>query len=259
MKTHQLYNLDAFRQSNLLNWQRNTDFWLAAKLRHVPHVYPIAATILFREAQRVGRRLTVVDIGCGDAWVLRLLKEQRIDYKYVGLDFNESMLEHLRREHSEAGASFRHVDIELALPEDLAKTGDVVINAFNFFELADMPTAFANTTKAVAPDGGLLVFHIDPLTQLLSLVDSLDEFRAELSAFEQYGSALAYDKLIDLQGGEAQRMYKGILYRFAEYHRLARMHHLQLEDFEEILHARDGRPQLYQVALWRENRGLSES
>jgi SAM-dependent methyltransferase len=251
MKTHPLYDLGAFRRANLLNWERNTEFWLAAKLRHVPHVLPVTAAILTREAQRVGGVLTVVDVGCGDAWVLRLLKERGFNYRYIGLDFNASMIDHLRIQHPEVTASFRLVDIERGLPDDLRRAADVVVNAFSFFEITNLPTAFANTANLVNAEGGLFVAHIDPLSQLLCLVDDLNELRTELAAFEQHGSRLAYDKNIDLQDEEAQRVYKGILYRISEYHKLARVHDLQLEDFEEILHARDGRPQWYQIAFWR--------
>lgn len=252
MKTYRLADSSDFKESNLLNWKDNTAFWLQAKLRHVGHVLPYANKILAREAERVGPSFSLVDVGCGDAWVSRIMKDAGIQGAYAGLDFNPVLIEDLQslrgRDNS---SSFRQVDIEVTLPVDLIARADLVVNAFNFFELPSLAPAFANHVSMLRDGGALLVMHIDPLSQLLSVANDLNEFHRELEAFEEFGSRLAYDKTIDLKDGQAARVYKGILYKISEYHHLARQHALVLEDFEEILHARDGRPQLYQIALWR--------
>jgi hypothetical protein len=137
------------------------------------------------------------------------------------------------------------------LPTALENTADVVVNAFNFFELADLESSFANAVAMIRDGGGLLVFHIDPISQLLCMTNSLDELREGLAALEEHGPRLGYDKAIDIQDGAADRVYKGIFYSLSDYHALAQHHGLELQDLKEILRVKDGRPQWYQVAFWR--------
>jgi SAM-dependent methyltransferase len=245
-----LYVLDPelFRQDNLTNWRRNTEFWIHASLPHIAEVTPAATRIIYREASRAAERFTIVDMGCGNGWVLSLLEELKIAGRYVGLDFNDSLS---RYWPSSKQQFVRFVDVESPVPADLERTADVVINAFNFFELPRLEVAFANAVKMLNNQGCLLVFHIDVLSQLISLSASHDELVSGLEMFQRYGSRLAYDKHIDTVQGESQKLYKGILYKMADYHALARHHGLILEDYETMLHVQRNRPQMYEMALWR--------
>jgi|SRR5579859_1998840 len=251
MNTFVINDARAFKAENLANWQVNTTFWLTAHLSHILAVRSRAADILRREAERVGSGFTVVDVGCGNGWMLRLMRELNIGGRYWGLDFNQEFIERLRAEFTGPLCSFQCVDIEEGKVDRLECCGHVVVSAFNLFELAELNGGFQTACSMVAPGGGFLVFHVDPLSQLISIANSLEELKESLLLFQKEGSKVAYDKPIDIDDGESKRVYKGILYTAADFHSLARASGLVLEDFEELLGVHLGRPQSYQLLFWR--------
>jgi hypothetical protein len=126
-----------------------------------------------------------------------------------------------------------------------------VINAFNFFELPGLQGAFGNAARMLDRGGALLLITVDPITQLISMADTHDDLRTALRLYANHGASLCYDKHVETAEGLDERLYKGILYKLSDYHRLAREYDMTLEMLEERLCIHDLRPQLYQVALWR--------
>ena len=39
----------------------------------------------------------LIDVGCGEAWIARALRQATVDFEYVGVDFNDPMVEALRK------------------------------------------------------------------------------------------------------------------------------------------------------------------
>src|SRR5690348_2875743 len=96
MKMYVISDPSAFKRENQANWHRNTEFWLHAKLAHVRDIEPILAPIIVRERQRTGEEYSVVDVGCGNAWILDLMRRSGISGRYLGLEFNEEFILYLR-------------------------------------------------------------------------------------------------------------------------------------------------------------------
>jgi hypothetical protein len=97
----------------------------------------------------------------------------------------------------------------------------------------------------------LLILHIDPITQLLAVSASLEEFRRNLKLYEQHRAYLGYDKDIDIGDQRSGRFYRALLYSAADYFRCAKSHGLMCENFHEIVKTGNYVPQVYQLLQFR--------
>lgn len=240
-----------FKQRNLENWDANTEFWLQSPLRHLGVAKKEFGAFIVNECSRRKRTLSVVDVGCGSAWVLDVLREHGLNARYIGIDFNERLIGALQA-RSDERAGFRWLDIEeTPLPPELDACADVVVASFSLFEIPNINEAFRNIVQMLRPGGALFVCHIDPLTQLLSVNERRADLERALIQFGEHGASLAYDKSIELDGRLSERTYKGILYRISDYHRFAAGLGLALETFQESIDSSSRPTQQYQFAVWR--------
>ena len=89
-----LKNKKKFKQENLKSWINNTNYWLNSPLRQVEDTKEFFKKKL-RETVLPGMR--VIDMGCGSGWLLDFLVELNIPCSYIGLDFNNKFIEHLKK------------------------------------------------------------------------------------------------------------------------------------------------------------------
>lgn len=252
-------NPTQFKARNRLEWQRNADFWLQGKMRHLADVYD---TVVLELAEIVGSvkkppaDILAVDTGCGEGWAIRALNNAGFVGHYVGLDFNPPFIEHLKSAYSQDSLKeFRIHDLEDPPPQDLCGSSDIVLNFFNFFELPQLDAAFHNISQLLAPGGTLLILHIDPMTQLLAVSASQEELRRNLRLYEQHRTYLGYDKDIDIGDSRSGRFYRSLLYSASDYFRCARTQGLQYVNFHEIVKTGNYVPQIYQVLRFRRPEG----
>jgi SAM-dependent methyltransferase len=242
-----------FKEENLRNWRANSKFWMQGKMRHLTDVHDATAQILGGLLTReLSHSPVLLDIGCGEGWLLRLIREEHHDVSYIGLDFNKDFIDNLSAQHSgESNIRFVRHDIERNLPEFLIESADIVVNLFNFFEVPDITAAFHNAAAALRSGGVLLVLTIDPIIQLISISKSLEELRESLRQYEECPSEIAYDKPIDVGNGDPGRVYKGILYSAAVYVEKAKAAGLMLTDYRELIKTASRNPQIYQYLLFQ--------
>ena len=250
--TRHLYPLSdvaGFRRRNNANWRAITDFWLDAPLAHVHHVgASLCARVLQATTQPVQ---TILDMGCGNAWLLRGLREAGWRGRYTGVDNNERLIVALRARYAEdADAVFECRDVELGEAFGRAPV-NVVVNAFNFFELPDLARGFAWAAGHMTTGGALVVATIDPLAQILAISTSAEELAEALSEWQAAGEILAYDKTIDVEGGVNSQTYSGILYSLADFVAAAKHRGLRLEDIEEVRKTARMPPQVYELLTFR--------
>jgi hypothetical protein len=81
------------------------------------------AALLRQHEKKLGRPLTVVDIGCGDFQVGRALVEQCPTLHYIGCDVVGPLVEHNRRRYASDRVSFQQLDIVEKAPP----AGDVCL------------------------------------------------------------------------------------------------------------------------------------
>jgi SAM-dependent methyltransferase len=242
-----------FKKRNLDNWYINTDFWLEAKMRHLKDVYHFTGGILKESILELKRenRIHLLDLGCGDGWIFRLIKEKGIDAEYTGLDFNIKFIEVNKKKYEELGANFVLHDLESIPPDFLIDYADIAINFFNFFEIPDIALAFANVPNMIKREGILIIVNIDPIMQILSVSKDYGEFIKSLSDYEKYLSNLGYDKDIDIGDERSGRIYKSLLYSTDTYVSLAKRNGLQLYDYKEVVKTGNYVPQIYQYIFFK--------
>ena len=240
---------DDFKKKNLSNWYDNTEFWLQSKMRHLKDVYDFTGIQIERIVESLSNIKTpnLIDFGCGEGWILRLLLERKINVKYIGLDFNDKFISFLNDKHKDdANATFLCVDFEKKPPKQLISKADIGINFFNFFEIPNIEAAFKNVSDMLKTGASLIIVNIDPVMQILSISNSEKDFITNLKLYERYGTKLGYDKDIDVGDIKSNRVYKSLLYSTDTYVKLAKQNNLQLTDYKEVVKTGNTVPQIYQ-------------
>lgn len=240
-----------FKSENLQNWRLNSDFWLKGKMRHLNDVYQVMGAILRPMlADKSQHRRTLLDVGCGEGWLLRLIREKGFDVNYIGVDFNEDFIAALSNQYSgDSRVRFMQWDIEEPVPQPLLDSADIAVNSFNLFEIPNLDVAFCNIAASLKARGTLLVLTIDPIIQLISISDSIEDLREGLREYEQADGQIAYDKVIETNDGNVSHIYKGILYSISQYVQTAKHAGMTLSDCQELVKTAGSNPQIYQF-LW---------
>jgi len=252
--SYRLTDKSAFKAANLQNWRFNTSFWLEGRMRHLEDMGNVVRDRVI-ELAGTAHDAHVVDMGCGDAWLLRRLRERSTSIVYNGLDFNELFVAaNTDRYRSDRRATFSVIDFEDPITEALVGRADIVANCFNFFELPNLQDGFTFAATALRPDGVLLVATIDPIMQMLSITSTREELDELLRAYEQDREALAYDKEIDVGGEHSGRVYKGMMYSAADLVQEAANAGLTLVDYKEVVRTARRPPQIYQLIEFRKRR-----
>lgn len=244
----------AFKDQNLSNWYENSEFWLQGKMRHLKDIYDTTGMIMREVMMQFPdrNRLRVVDFGCGEGWLLRLLNESQISVDYVGVDFNARFVNALKERYKDqTGIKFILHDLEEKLPAELINSADIATNFFNFFEIPVLEAAFSNVCQAVDERGVLIVLSIDPIMQLLAVSQGFEDFINGLREYENNQAELGYDKDIDVGDYRSGRIYKSLLYSTATYVDLAKKNDLKLFDYREVVKTGNFVPQIYQYILFK--------
>jgi SAM-dependent methyltransferase len=248
---------DAFKQANLENWHTNSAFWLEGRMRHLKDVAAFTRDELSRLLQLAspaGSRPTLLDFGCGDGWIFRLVHENKLDAHYVGIDFNEDFILELKRRYGDAtDHQFHCFDLEKPPPPELVGLADVGVNFFNFFEIPNIEAAFENVASMIRPGGRLMIVSIDPVMQILAVSENHTKFIDNLKLYEKYQHRLGYDKDIDVGDVPSERIYKSLLYSTANYVKLGKQNGLGIEDYKEVVKTGNAVPQIYQFLYFYKN------
>lgn len=244
-----------FKIQNLNEWKTNADFWLEGNMRHIKDVkgktIEILKTLLYADSTKSVKR-TVIDEGCGEGWVYRALTEAKLDVNYYGIDFNEKFISELNKRYKEhENVSFIKDDIEEKEINLLSGKADIVVNAFNFFEIANLEKAMRNTANLIKDGGYLLILTIDPITQLLSVSDNQKMFYEYLTEYANKKNRIGYRKRIVIGDKKTNKHYYGILYSLADYLKEGRNNNLVFQDYSEILNPSRPTPQLYQFMVFK--------
>lgn len=244
-----------FKIQNLNEWKMNSDFWLEGNMRHIKDIkrktIEILQTLLFTDSSNSIKR-TVIDEGCGEGWVYRALIDAKLDVYYYGIDFNERFISELNKRYSDhKNASFIKDDIEEKEINLLSGKADVVVNAFNFFEIPNLDKAMRNTASLMKDGGYLLILTIDPITQLLSVCDNQKMFYEYLTEYASKNNKIGYKKRIVVGDKKTNKHYYGILYSLEDYIKEGRKNNLMFQDYTEILNSSKPTPQLYQFMIFK--------
>lgn len=225
---------ERFRQRRAQAWARNVDYWLTGPLRHVVDVGEHIAARAEQLCRQSGReRPVVVDMGFGDAWLLRALLRRGVAFSYIGMDCTRPFVEHARAEFAHLPhARFEIVDLEL--PVDWTPHADVVVNSFAFFEFCDLRQGFSNASHFLSTGGTLLLSTIDKTYLMLALSQGWEDFLDKLELYQTLpGTKYAFQP-IDLDTDVSATLeYPSVLYSMEDYFRAGQETGLVLRDYKE--------------------------
>jgi SAM-dependent methyltransferase len=249
----ELKNKIEFKKENQKNWQINTNYWLSSPLRQVEDT-----KIFFNEKLKsiVKSGMRIVDMGCGSGWLLDFLLKLDIQFSYVGLDFNSKFIEHLSSKYSiVSNAKFEAIDFEEEVPSKLLNSADIVFNCFNFFETANLNSAFSSGVKMLKSEGKLVIFTIEYTYLILAVSHSMEEFKANLKMYEEAkskGEVPYFFQNIDLGDSESRDLkYASVLYSLDDYYKQALKHKMSMVDYGEVVKTSKFLPKVYQYIVFQ--------
>lgn len=240
----------SFKSDNLNNWKEVSDFWLTGNLSQKKDLVDFYKKKLGAFFQT--KELKILDVGCGDGWVLDILESiGDIKFSYTGIDYNKAFVEYLNSNKKSDKASFRYLDIEDANEVSKLGTFDLIINSFSLFEMPSYDVALNNQAKLLSDEGSILVFSIDPITQIMAISDGVEEFKDNCTQYALYKNQGYYRKLIDTGEGFANQEYLGILHSISDYLKTLKAYDFSIVDLDEINLLQDVVPKIYQYAEFR--------
>lgn len=241
-----LSDFNKFRQRRDDAWAKNGNYWLSEPLRHVVDVGQVIVEKINRFCAGLpGPAPVIVDMGCGSCWLLEMLLQGQQSFRYVGVDNNSEFIKAAEETFATIpNASFLFADLDMRVDLDLK--ADLVINAFNFFELADLDRGMANAASWLAPEGRLLMSTIDKTYLILALSTDWEEFRNNLKSY-QLASGIKYDfqkvDLGDRLSGELE--YPSVLYNTQNFIESAKSVGLSLVSYTEDVFTARAVPKIY--------------
>lgn len=243
----------SFKKNILAEWEKNSPFWLEGRMKHIGDVKDKTVVEIQRLiSSKKSSRPTIVDIGCGEGWLYRAIKEASLNVHYIGLDFNEKFITALNEKYAnDKFAKFILYDIEQPSPDKLINKADIIINAFNYFEVPNLERAIENTSSMLKKNGDLVILTIDSIMQLLAISDSHDDFFKNFFAYAKEKSRLGYRKNIVIGNKKTNRFYYGILYSLPDYIETAKKYHLMFRNYSEILKPELPTPQIFQFVFFK--------
>jgi 2-polyprenyl-3-methyl-5-hydroxy-6-metoxy-1,4-benzoquinol methylase len=249
-KVTKIESNNSFKTDNLSNWKEVSDFWLTGNLSQKKDLVDFYKKKLGAFFQT--KELKILDVGCGDGWVLDVIESlENAKFSYLGIDYNEAFVEYLNANKKSDKASFKYIDIEDINVVNKLGTFDLIINSFSLFEMPSYDLALNNQAKLLNEQGSILVFSIDPTTQIMAISDSEEEFKENCIQYANYKNYGYYRKLIDTGEGFANQEYLGILHSLSDYLKILRFHDFSIVDLDEINLLQDVVPKIYQYVQFK--------
>lgn len=236
----------AYRQHRDLAWSRNGSYWLSQPLRHVVDVGELICQRVSSHLSSLNKQEPViVDMGCGSCWLLQSLSRSLPRFRYIGIDNNAEFIDAARSAYSRnTNASFCLADLDMRV--DLDVKADMVVNAFNFFELADLDRGMSSAAEWLNDSGRLLMSTIDKTYLILALSSDWRDFRRNLRTYQNM-RGIKYDfqriDLGDRLSGELE--YPSVLYSTQDFIESAAKSGLTLRSYSETAFTARAMPKIY--------------
>jgi len=241
-----LTDIKEFQRRRALAWARNVEYWLNGPLRHVEDV----GGYIVERVKDIGRqadapRPLLIDMGFGSAWLLKAMLESGLKYSYLGLDAVEQFVWRASRTYQHVpDAKFLIADVETKL--DLGVKADLVVNAFNFFELSELGTAMGNASRHLKPGGTLIMSTIDKTYLMLALSKDWRDFFENLRLYQELPGVKYEFQKIDMDSHVSETLeYPSVLYSAQDYIDAAKASGLRLVAYKEHVFTGKFVPKIY--------------
>lgn len=142
----------------IASWKKNVAPWISAVQNdEIESRVKITNNAIF-EAVVTRKPLTVLDIGCGEGWLVRALESAGI--RCTGID---AISEFIAFARENGPGQFIQIGYENLSHETLQETFDVVVCNFSLLGDESVETLFNNIPSILAPHGALIVQTVHPI------------------------------------------------------------------------------------------------
>lgn len=208
----------AYHRRVQLCWEKNSEYWVSSPHRHVTDVGKFIVENVIRIASEAKKsKPTILDMGFGSAWLYQALRDRKFPCNYIGFDSNNYFISYARNKFSaDKFCRFELVDVEEPLDIDIK--ADLIVNAFNLFELADLKQPMKIAYDLLFPGGRFMISTIDLTYLILAISKSWSEFFQNLRLYEELPGVKYAFQPIDF-GDRASDIleYPSVLYSRDDY------------------------------------------
>ena len=244
---------DDFKKSNKLEWNKNTDYWTQSELRQVVdtrHFLKLKLQDLFAKYPK-DFEFTIYDFGFGNCWLLELIIELKVNFKYIGFDFNKKFIEiYTKKYQSLQNIKFIDQDLEEPISQELLNKADFVFTLFTLFEIPQVDKVFKNVSNCLKNKGKHILMTIDSFYLMLALSNNFQELKDILKTFSDYknkNKTPYFFQDIDLGDKNSTKLkYASVLYTTSDYIKKAQNNNLDLITFDELIKTAKFTPKVYQ-------------
>ena len=141
------------------SWEHNATPWTSAVRENRIESRSLVTNQAILEAVVSRSPSTVLDIGCGEGWLVRALAERGI--RGIGVDAIPALIEQAARA---GGGDFHVMSYEQMARGDLDITVDVAIANFSLIGKESVDELVAAVPRMLAPGGALIVQTLHPVT-----------------------------------------------------------------------------------------------
>ncbi|XP_075974319.1 juvenile hormone acid O-methyltransferase-like [Anticarsia gemmatalis] len=133
----------------------------------------------------------IIDIGCGDGSVTNMLKKYLPDnYKLLGCDISESMVNFANNNHCNEQTSFTVLDIGGELPLRMENNFDHVFSFYALHWISDQKRVYRNIYNLLEEDGECFLIYLacSPVFDVYRILARKNKWATKLQDVEKYVS-----------------------------------------------------------------------
>lgn len=148
---------DANEARILKSWTHNVTPWTTAVRQQRIDSRRLVTDTAIVEAVLSFAPETVLDIGCGEGWLLRALSQQV--QRGLGVDATEALIEQAR---AAGGGEFRHASYDALVRCAAGERFDLAVANFSLLGKASVTKVFADMQQLLVPGGVFIVQTLHP-------------------------------------------------------------------------------------------------
>lgn len=141
------------------SWLKNASPWTSAIRNHEIESRRLVTNAAIVDAVMSRAPKTVLDIGCGEGWLVRALNECGV--RATGVDVVPDLIEQAKRA---GGGEFRVASYEQLAAGELAIKVDVVVANFSLIGKESVENLLAAATSLLEPHGAIVIQTLHPRT-----------------------------------------------------------------------------------------------
>jgi len=173
---------------------------------------------------------------------------QNKDFSYNSLNNKKKKTKSARKKYQKAKyVRLEYADFEELMPDEMNGYADVVVNAFNFFELTELSVPMRNAARFLKRSGKMLVATIDKTFLMMAGCKSWQEWIDVLREYQNLHGPKYFFQAIDLGDRESKDLvYPSVLWSLNDYLDEAGSSGINMTFYKELVFTAKPIPKIYQ-------------